>query len=154
MDIHESACQDEAPDCSHSTTNSTGIKSDTITGIGRSMSDLAISLSRYAERRVFNETGLDGRYDFRLAWSEEVSIFTALEEQLGLKLQSAKGPVDVVVTDSLERAMPDYHASGRTGTLNSDLAYVHCNFAPPSCTLRRRTCANRHRPIDCSDDWW
>jgi uncharacterized protein (TIGR03435 family) len=107
MDIHVSACKDDGLDCSHSTATTNGIKSGTLTGTGRAMSDLAVSLSRYAERRVFDKTGLNGRYDFRLAWSEEVSIFTALEEQLGLRLQSAKGPVDVVIIDSVERAISD-----------------------------------------------
>lgn len=56
------------------------------------MGDVATSLSRYAGRRVFDRTGLAGRYDFELAWSEEVSIFTALSEQLGVKLEAERGP--------------------------------------------------------------
>ena len=52
----------------------------TITGVGSTMAALGVSLSRYAERRVFDHTGLEGRYDFTLQWSEDVSIFTALQE--------------------------------------------------------------------------
>jgi len=71
-------------------------------------------------RTVVNKTGLDGQYDFTLKWApqqtasapgadnaspenEAPSIFTALEEQLGLKLVPAKGMVEVVVIDSIER---------------------------------------------------
>jgi uncharacterized protein (TIGR03435 family) len=66
------------------------------------MTDIAQGLTRYADRRVLDRTGLEGRYDFELQWSD-VSIFTALQEQLGLKLEPTKGPVDVVVIDRVER---------------------------------------------------
>jgi len=60
---------------------------------------------------VINKTGLTGHYDFTLKWSPDEtrpiddapSIFTAVQEQLGLKLQPAKGPVEVLVVDSVER---------------------------------------------------
>ena len=76
-------------------------------------------------RLVIDKTGLTGRFAFTLAWTPEQmptaepppgvppidpngpSFFTALQEQLGLKLQSANGPVDVVVIDSVERPTPD-----------------------------------------------
>lgn len=72
------------------------------TGTSRSMTDIAQGLTRYADRRVLDRTGLEGRYDFELQWSD-VSVFTALQEQLGLKLEPTKGPVDVVVIDHVER---------------------------------------------------
>jgi uncharacterized protein (TIGR03435 family) len=71
-------------------------------------------------RTIVNKTGLDGRYDFTMKWTNQQtasapgaegaetdsgapSIFMALEEQLGLKLVPAKGMVEVVVIDSIER---------------------------------------------------
>jgi uncharacterized protein (TIGR03435 family) len=60
---------------------------------------------------VVNQTGLAGAYDFTLEWAPEgadasdqrPSIFTALEEQMGLKLKPAQGPVDTIVVDAIER---------------------------------------------------
>jgi len=84
--------------CDSTQANTNGIVSGTITGAARTMGDIAETLSRYAERRVFDRTGLDGRYDFELQWSD-IPIFTAIQEQLGLKLESTKGPVEVVIVD-------------------------------------------------------
>jgi uncharacterized protein (TIGR03435 family) len=76
-------------------------------------------------RLVVDKTGLSGRFAFDLAWTPEQipdaapppgvppidangpSFFTALQEQLGLKLQPARGPVEVLVIDSVERPTPD-----------------------------------------------
>ena len=66
-----------------------------------------------ADRPVIDKTGLDGYFDITLNWTPSnvqsddtplgPSILTALEEQLGLKLQPAKAPIDFLVIDSAER---------------------------------------------------
>ncbi|MGA1983074.1 MAG: TIGR03435 family protein [Acidobacteriaceae bacterium] len=83
-------------------------------------SDLASMLSRQLGRTVIDRTGLTAAYDFTLLWSPDneaasspgsasmpsdapPSIFTAVQEQLGLKLESTKGPVDVIVIDHIEK---------------------------------------------------
>ena len=70
-------------------------------------------------RIVQDRTALNGNFDLELAWtpsreqsdtsSQSVapSLFTALDEQLGLKLQPGVGPVEVLVIDSVERPTPD-----------------------------------------------
>jgi uncharacterized protein (TIGR03435 family) len=83
-----------------------------LTGKGMSMSDLAAALGDEVHREVIDKTSLDGRADITLKWSDDVaaeiggpnviSIFTAVEEQLGLKLQPSKGPVDTLVIDQVE----------------------------------------------------
>jgi uncharacterized protein (TIGR03435 family) len=76
------------------------------------------------DRPVIDQTGLAGRYDFTLTWTPDETqfggrggqapppadpanappgLFTAIQEQLGLKLESTKAPVDVVVIDRLEK---------------------------------------------------
>jgi bla regulator protein blaR1 len=59
---------------------------------------------------VVDQTGLKGRYDFTLKWaqegggdSQEPGLFTAIQEQLGLKLVPAKAPVEVIVVDHVEK---------------------------------------------------
>ena len=95
-----------------------------MTAKGIPMDSLAQSLGEVVEdfggRTIVNKTGLDGSYDFTLKWlpqqtadapnaesataeMDAPSIFTALDEQLGLKLVPAKGMVEVVVIDSIER---------------------------------------------------
>ena len=63
-----------------------------------------------AGRPVLDRTGLTGVYSFKLDWSytdtgtpEVPSLFAALQEQLGLKLESTKGPVEFIVIDHAEK---------------------------------------------------
>ncbi len=77
--------------------------------------ELAESLPSYVGRIVVDKTGLgDERFDFELKWSSDQeapadkggtgpAIFKALEEQLGLKLEPAKGSVDTFVVEHMER---------------------------------------------------
>lgn len=73
------------------------------------MTGLVVSLSGNVGRVVIDKTGLSGKYDFELTWAPDnqpdagPSIFSALQGQLGLKLESSKAPVGVVVIDHLER---------------------------------------------------
>lgn len=75
-----------------------------------SMATLAGSLSSILGRPVIDNTRLSGRYDYKLEWAPEEaadpqlpSIFSALQEQLGLRLESGKVPADVLVIDQAER---------------------------------------------------
>jgi uncharacterized protein (TIGR03435 family) len=58
---------------------------------------------------VIDKTGLDGSYDCEASWSREnsegngVSLFTAVQEQLGLKLVPSKAPVETIVIDHIEK---------------------------------------------------
>jgi uncharacterized protein (TIGR03435 family) len=77
-------------------------------------------LSQRMDRLVVDRTNLSGRYDFLLQWNpgpgetrneapaapdieSRPSIFTAIQEQMGLKLESARGPVEVLVVDHIEK---------------------------------------------------
>jgi uncharacterized protein (TIGR03435 family) len=66
-----------------------------------------------AGRVVVDRTGLHGYFNLEIEWTEDenatdkVSIFTAVQEQLGLKLESTNGPVDVLVIDHVERPSTD-----------------------------------------------
>jgi uncharacterized protein (TIGR03435 family) len=64
------------------------------------------------DRPVIDQTGLKGRYDFTLEWTPDnvppgdataPSLFTAVQEQLGLKLESRKAPVEIIIVDSAEK---------------------------------------------------
>jgi uncharacterized protein (TIGR03435 family) len=74
---------------------------------------LATMLSRQLEHDVADETGLPGKYDFQLDWTpdagpcpgstaDQPSIFTAVQQQLGLRLESAKGAVEILVIDHIQ----------------------------------------------------
>jgi uncharacterized protein (TIGR03435 family) len=81
------------------------------------MPDFVLGLNYFVTRPVVNQTGLTGRYTFTLKWTPDSmtglhddaapALYTALEEQLGLKLEPAKGPVEVIVIDHVERPSPD-----------------------------------------------
>ena len=97
---------------------STSVDSGTARIRGRvSMDTFAIMLtSSVFNQRVIDRTGLSGEFDLDLRFTpdsspaaapEFPSIFTAVQEQLGLKLQSERGPVPVLVIDSVERPTPD-----------------------------------------------
>jgi uncharacterized protein (TIGR03435 family) len=76
-----------------------------------SIDNLVGDLPNWVGRMVVNQTGLEGTYDFTLEWAPEgadasdprPSIFTALEEQMGLKLRPAQRPVDAIVVDAIQR---------------------------------------------------
>jgi uncharacterized protein (TIGR03435 family) len=79
------------------------------------------ALANATHRIVVDKTGLTGRYDFVLDWTPDIqrpadassdgtslasagpTIFTAVQEQLGLRLESGKAPVDVLVIDHVDR---------------------------------------------------
>ena len=77
----------------------------TIEGIHASMSDLAFCMTYGFGRPVVDETGIKGIYDFTVEYSPEEgpSIFTALQDQLGLRLETRRGPVETLVIDHAER---------------------------------------------------
>lgn len=74
------------------------------------MGRMAEILGGFAGNVVANDTGLGGEYDFTLEWVQDASadapgpsLFTALREQVGLRLVSAEKPAPVVVVDRIER---------------------------------------------------
>ena len=88
-------------------TNSTGSRT-VIKATNMSMADIAAALRRQAGRPIEDHTDLKGNFDFQIEWSSEEipdsaepSLFTVLKEQLGLKLQSAKGSLETLVIDEI-----------------------------------------------------
>jgi uncharacterized protein (TIGR03435 family) len=100
----------------------TRIGPGTLSGKAISMAQLATSLAPFVGRFTIDKTGLMGGFDVELTWTPDQvspsiaggalpdsapdssgpSIFSAVQEQLGLKLISEKGPVPVLVVDHLE----------------------------------------------------
>ena len=87
---------------------------------GLPASSFATALAGPAGRMVVDRTGMTGSWDFELTFAPEnrgpdappadpnaPSFFTAIQEQLGLRLESTKGPVDVLVIDSVEKPVED-----------------------------------------------
>jgi len=98
----------------------------TLDGTAATMEGLIMTIANTTRREIIDRTGLTGRFDFHLEWAPDEamtassdfdeptrsvasssgsgpSLFTALQEQLGLKLESAKAPVEVLVIDHVER---------------------------------------------------
>jgi uncharacterized protein (TIGR03435 family) len=99
----------------------------------RPLDELVSLLAQTVRRTVVDRTGLTGKFDFYMKWTPDnlpprapgtpadlpvrvngvefdpngPSIFTALQEQLGLRLESTRGPIDVLVIDHVERPSPD-----------------------------------------------
>lgn len=112
-----------ALDCDASNTSAcnTRMGPSSVTATGMTMARLAQTLRGVVGRIVTDETGLTGAYDFALEFAPEQpppagaplgdpdapSIFTALREQLGLRLEGKRGPVEMLVIDRLERPTVD-----------------------------------------------
>ena len=101
----------------------------TINHSGRTLDQIAATLSTYADRTVVNKTGLTGEYDMLLKFRPEAggpmgglapplstsadpssdlaTLRIAAQEQLGLRLESARGPVQVLVIDSISPPTAD-----------------------------------------------
>jgi bla regulator protein blaR1 len=97
----------------------------TVRGGGATMATLASLLEGPAKRLVIDRTGLTGSWDLEVNYTPDrsqlppgveppssidwngPSLFTALEEQLGLKLRPARGPVEVLVIDSVQQPTPN-----------------------------------------------
>ena len=100
---------------------------------GTPLAQVATSLANFVGRTIVDRTGLSGNFDLELTYTPDQmparapgtpadqpvvangvaidpngpSIFTAIQEQLGLKLESTKGPVEVLVVDSVEHPTED-----------------------------------------------
>jgi uncharacterized protein (TIGR03435 family) len=81
---------------------------------GAKLEALIANLSAATSRMVENRTGLTGAFDIDVNWAPDTStdtnvpsLFTALQEQLGLKLESTRAPVEVLVIDSIAKPTPD-----------------------------------------------
>jgi len=80
-----------------------------IRGPAMSMSALAGMLSRFAGLEVVDKTGLSGTFSIHLRWTPEdqngfgPELFAALEQQLGLKLEAGRAPVESLIVDHAER---------------------------------------------------
>jgi uncharacterized protein (TIGR03435 family) len=106
--------------------NSSGITSgrnsttglSTLSGKRVTLDEIAANLSARLERPVFDKTGLTDKFDFELSWAPDLtpsgagvpspavsgpSLFTAVQEQLGLRLESQRGSVEILVIDQVSR---------------------------------------------------
>jgi uncharacterized protein (TIGR03435 family) len=82
----------------------------TLNATGMSMPELARNLSQRLGRTVVDQTSITGIFDIHLTYERErtadadsPSVFSALQEQLGLKLESSKGPVEILVIDHVAK---------------------------------------------------
>src|SRR5579862_3526658 len=94
-----------------------------ITAVSIRIADLPLTLSRLLRRTVVDNTGLAGEFDIKVEWTPDdtldlrtrndlapppsnaavSSIINAFEEQLGIKIESQKGPVEILVVDKAEK---------------------------------------------------
>lgn len=83
------------------------------------LSNLTLSASRWSDRLVVDRTGLEGTFDWELQWSPDdltpdashapqgPSLFAALRDQAGLRIESSRAPIEVLVVKSIARPEPD-----------------------------------------------
>lgn len=81
-------------------------------GTGMTITEIAQRLSGTADRMIVDKTGVNGRYDVDMSWAPDdnrdsndprPSLFTAIEEQMGLRLSSSKAAMTTIVIDALAR---------------------------------------------------
>jgi uncharacterized protein (TIGR03435 family) len=107
---------EKSPGTSDQNKGSMHVNNDEMTATGVSMNSLIRFVASQTHMPVVDKTDLKGTYNFDLKWQREQegpgtglhdqalpTIYAALPEQLGLKLESGKGPVDVLVVDQVER---------------------------------------------------
>ena len=91
---------------------------EAVRGVGVPVSRIASFLRSSGGRPIFDRTGLAGNFEFKLVYRPETGrppdpsderpdVFTALREQLGLRLESARGQVEVLIVEHIERPTPD-----------------------------------------------
>jgi bla regulator protein blaR1 len=113
------------------------------------MAGLAKLLQSNLQRPVVDRTGLAGSFDFTMDFTDTVkagdaaspsgeadapSIFTAIQEQIGLKLEPAKGPADVIVIDHIERPVFDSAKTEAVPTQGPRLVNVAMMQQPATST--------------------
>jgi uncharacterized protein (TIGR03435 family) len=111
----ECAPPDSRPNASPQDARRCGVKlgNGAMAGVGVTAARLASELS-FVGRQVIDRTSLEGAFDVDLEWTPEspgtapspetgASIFTAIQEQLGLRLEPSTAPLDVIVIDSADR---------------------------------------------------
>jgi uncharacterized protein (TIGR03435 family) len=121
VESHEGACGPVTPDSPPKAAACGTVSPGRIFGQRGRMSQLADRLATILGRTVVDKTGLTGTYDIELTYTPDPdmahqlppgqpapgipapSLFTAMQEQLGLKLQAGKGPVEVIVIDGAEK---------------------------------------------------
>ena len=104
---------------------STGVEMSVSAGTMDELAQMLTPQEEVGGRLIVDKTGLAGKYDYYLDWtpaaaemapkgadgtpsaSDAPGLFTALQEQLGLKLEPSKGPVQIVVIDHLEPPSPN-----------------------------------------------
>jgi len=104
------------PDSQEQQKGSMNINNEEMMATGVQMASLVRFLSSMTHMPVIDETGLKGNYNLHLKWQREEegqvsglhdqalpTIYAALPEQLGLKLESGKGPVKVLVVDNIDQ---------------------------------------------------
>ncbi len=80
-----------------------------LAGTNQSVADIARMIAGQLGEQVVDKTSLTGKFDYDLTWeanpekNDGPSIYTAVQEQLGLKFEQEKAPVEILVVDRAER---------------------------------------------------
>jgi len=97
--------------------NHNGVVTQSITNM--SMTDFTLIMQYFVDRPIVDQTGLTGKWDLKWTWTTDESrlpadavnpppgLFTAIQEQLGLKLEAVKAPAEVFVIDRIDRPSPN-----------------------------------------------